>query len=244
MSWLYHTFIYTPLYNALVFFINIAPLHDVGIAIILLTIFVKTLLFPLAQKMARSQLIMKKLQPELDALKEKYKNNKQKLTEETFALYKKYKINPFFGIVVLFIQLPVIIGLYWVFYKGGLPNIDPKMLYSFIHLPTGGEVNMNFLGLIDMSGKSVVLALLAGVTQFINTQITMPTPKDDPNKQKGLKDEIAKSMHMQMKYVMPVFITVIAYSISSAVALYWVTSNLYTIAQELYVRKRIKFSKD
>ncbi len=236
---LFNTIIYNPLYNGLVLFIDIVPMADVGIAVILLTILVKVLLFPLAQKAARTQVILKKVQPEVDKLKDKLKEDKQEQARKIFELYKKHNVNPFFGFLVLFIQIPIVIGLYFVFYKGGLPNIDTALLYSFIPTPT--QVNMLFLGLIPMDGKSVVLALLTGITQFINMQIVMPAIvkkdiKDGPN----FKDDMIRSMQFQIKYFLPIIITVVAYMISSAVALYWVTSNIFTIGQELLVRKRLK----
>jgi YidC/Oxa1 family membrane protein insertase len=236
---LFHNVIYDPLYNALIFLIGIIPGADVGIAVIVLTILVKILLFPLAQRVAHTQVAIKRIQPEIDALKEEFKDNKQEQTLKTLDLYKKNNINPFFGFLVIIIQLPIILGLYWVFYKGGLPAVDTSLLYSFVD--SVAVPNMNFVGLVDMAGKSIVLALLAGITQFINMLIVMPTP---PQKVDGaapsMKDDIARSMHMQMKYVMPIIITVVAYTISSAVALYWVTSNLFAIGQELFVRRDVK----
>lgn len=236
---LFHTVVYDPLYNALVFLISIVPGADVGIAVILLTVFVKLLLFPLAHKVARTQVVIKRIQPQLDALKEKFKNNKQEQTLKTLALYKENRINPFFGFLVILIQLPIILGLYWVFYKGGLPVINMDLLYSFVN----GSVipNMTFIGITDMAAKSLVLALLAGVTQFINMRIIMPSaPKKKEDGKASIKDDIARSMHVQMKYVMPIIITVVAYTISSAVALYWVTSNIFSIGQELFVRRNVR----
>ncbi len=236
---LFNTIIYNPLYNGLVLFIDIVPMADVGIAVILLTVFVKILLFPLAQKAARTQVIIKKVQPEVDKLKDRLKEDKQEQARKIFELYKKHNVNPFFGFLVLLIQIPIVIGLYFVFYKGGLPNIDTSLLYSFI--PTPNQVNMLFLGLIPMAGKSVVLALLTGITQFINMQIVMPAiTKKESTDGPNLKDDMIRSMQFQMKYFLPIIITIVAYTISSAVALYWVTSNIFTIGQELLVRKRLK----
>ena len=238
-STLFNSGIYNPLYNGLVFLIDIVPMADVGMAVIILTILVKLLLFPLAQKVARTQVVMKKIQPQIDELKKKLKDDKPEQTRKTLELYKEHNINPFFGFLVILIQLPIILGLYWVFYKGGLPTIDTAILYSFI--PEPDKVNMLFIGLVAMGGKSAVLAGLAGITQFINMQIVMPTaPKASSSDKPSIKEDMARSMHMQMKYVMPVIITVIAYTISAAVALYWVTSNVFAIGQELWVRKNIK----
>jgi len=236
---LWHTLVYDPLYNALIFLIHIVPHADVGIAVIILTVFVKTLLFPLAHRVAKTQVIMKRIQPKLDALKKDFKDNKQEQTLKTLALYKEYNINPFFGFLVILIQLPIILGLYFVFYKGGLPVVNVDILYNFVSHTV--VPNMTFIGIADMAGKSVVLAFLAGATQFIQMQIVMPsTPKPKDGEKPSMKDDLTRSMHMQMKYVMPIIITVVAYTISAAVALYWVTSNLFAIGQELFVRRSMK----
>jgi YidC/Oxa1 family membrane protein insertase len=125
---LWHTIIYNPLYNALIFLLDIVPGADIGIAVIILTVFVKVLLFPLAHKVARTQATINQIQPQLDKLKDKYKDNKQEQTIKTLELYKKNGINPFFGFLVILIQLPIILGLYFVFYKGGLPSINMDIL--------------------------------------------------------------------------------------------------------------------
>jgi len=233
---LWHTFVYDPLYNALIALLHIVPHADVGIAVILLTVFVKILLFPLAYRVAKTQMLMKRIQPELDAIKEKYKNDSQTQTLKTLALYKENNINPFFGFLIILIQFPIIIGLYLVFYKGGLPSIHTDILYNFI----SGNItpNMHFLGTVHMAQKSTLLAVLAGLTQFIQMQITMPAvPQPKEGEKPSMKDDLARSMHIQMKYVMPIFIAVIAYSISAAIALYWTVSNLFSIAQELFIRR-------
>lgn len=233
----FNSLIFNPLYNALVFLIEIVPYADVGFAVIALTILVKIVLFPLAHKVAHMQVQMKELTPKIDELKEKYKENKQEQTLKIMALYKEYNVRPFLSILVVFIQLPIIFGLYWVFFKGGLPVIQVDLLYSFIPFPE--KVNMNFLGLVDMGGRSVVLAVLAGATQYVHSHFALPKPKprgENPT----MKEDLAHSFHLQMKYVMPIIVVVISYTISAAIALYWLTSNLFAIGQELIVRRNLK----
>jgi YidC/Oxa1 family membrane protein insertase len=155
-------------------------------------------------------------------------------------LFKEAKVNPFSSILLLFIQIPVVIALYFSVYSGGgvkLPAINTALLYSFI--PTPETVNMIFLGFMDITMKSLPLAFLAGLTQFIHTSISLPTPKPrEPNAEPNFKDDFARSMHLQMKYVMPVLITVVAYTLSAAIALYFTISNLMSIAQEYVVRHK------
>jgi len=238
VSAVFNALIHDPLYNALVFLIGVVPYFDVGIAVIILTLFVKLLLFPLAKKAIHTQVTLKKIGPHLEDIKKKYKDNQQEQVKRTLETYRENDIHPLSGILTLFIQLPVILGLYWVFLRGGLPNIDVATLYAFVSVPE--TVNMNFLNLIDMGGRSLVLALLAGATQFIHAQIAIQPPETKTKPGESLKDDLARNMSIQMRYVLPIFVGGIAYFISSAIALYWTTSNLFTIGQELFVRKRIR----
>ncbi|MFC1730965.1 YidC/Oxa1 family membrane protein insertase [candidate division KSB1 bacterium] len=233
---MFSTVIYNPLYNSLIFLIGHVPYADVGIAVILLTIAVKLLLLPLAHTAIRSQIMMNTIKPEIEAIREKYKKDKQEQAKQTMSLYKEKKINPFAMIVPLIIQIPIIFGLYWVFLRGGLPEVNIDLLYSFIPIPE--TVNMQFISFVDMGGKSIVLALLAGITQFIHTRISFPKLEVKNNEQ-SFKNDLAKSMHIQMRYVLPVIVGVISYTISAAVALYWTTSNTFAIMQEIFVRRRL-----
>lgn len=235
-SALFSSIIYNPLYNSLVFLISHVPYADVGIAVILLTLAVKFILLPLAHVAIRSQIMMNAIKPELEAIRKKYKNDKQEQARETMALYKRKSINPFAMILPLLIQIPIIFGLYWVFFRGGLPSVNGDILYAFISLPE--TVNMQFIGLIDMGGKSIALALFAGITQYIHAKISFPKLEAQPEKP-SFKDDLARSMHIQMRYVLPIIVGVIAYTISAAVALYWMTSNIFAIGQEIFVRRRM-----
>jgi YidC/Oxa1 family membrane protein insertase len=207
-------------------------------AVIILTAIVKLILFPISQKSIKTQVKMKDLEPELAKIKENYKDKREEQALKTMALYKERGINPFASILLLFIQIPIILGLYLVFVNGGLPNIDMAHIYSFVPIPT--DIDMNFLGLIDMSKKSLILAILAGISQYFQA-LVMPVPQ---RKKEGsapsFQDDFARSMSMQMKYVFPVMIFFFAWSISGVIALYWTVSNLFTIGQELYVRKKLK----
>jgi len=229
--------IHDPLYNALVFLISVVPYADVGIAVILLTVLVKLILFPFAKQAIETQFTVRKITPELEKIKKEYKDDQQEQVKRTLALYKENDIHPLSGFLVILIQLPIILGLYWIFFKGGLPQIDVSSLYTFMKAPM--EVNMQFLSIVDMGGKSIVLALLAGATQFIHARIAIVIPEVTTKPGESLKDDLMRSMHIQMKYVLPVIVGVIAYTISAAVALYWTTSNVFTIVQELLVRRSI-----
>lgn len=236
-STFWHTFFYDPIYNGLVFFINFSPNSDVGIAIILITIIVKLVIFPLSKKAVRTQMVMKRLEPTLKEMKEKYKNDRQQLGQKMMELYKENEVNPLSSFGVILIQLPLIFALYWSFYKGGLPEINLDIIYSFVQVPS--FVNMNFLGLVDMLGKSWLLAAAAGITQYYQISLTLPSiPERKENA--SMKEDLARSFQLQMKYVMPLVVFVIAYYISAAVALYWLTSNIFAIGQEFVIRKQVR----
>ena len=232
---IWNAVLYHPLLNALAFLVSIIPGGDVGIAIIILTLFVKILLFPLSQKSIESQAEMNILAPELKKIKDSGAS-KEEQAKQTFELYKQHKVNPFSGCLLVLIQIPIIFALYYVFYKG--IDFQSATLYSFVNAPE--HANMIFLGILDISQKSVILAILAGVSQYLQAYFM---PQLTPSKIPGgsFSENFAKSMQTQMKYVFPFVIAFIAYSISGAVAIYWITSNLFMVGQQIYVKKEKNF---
>ena len=238
-GFVWHSFFFDPIYNGLVFFIDVVPGGDVGIAIILITTVVKVALLPLSIKVARMQRMMKEIEPKLKEIKEKHKDNREELSRKTMEVYREANLNPFASILLMFVQIPIVIALYWSVSKGGgvqLPLINTDILYAFV--PTPETANMIFVGIVDMAGKSLPLAVLAGALQFVHAQMSMKKPEPpkegaEPN----LKEDFARSMQMQMRYVMPIIIGAVAYSISAAIGLYFVVSSLAAIAQEQLVKK-------
>jgi len=225
--------LYKPLVNVLAFFVSIIPGGDVGVAVIILTILVKTLLFPLSQRSIENQAKMNLLNPELKKIKEN-KASKEEQAKQTFELYKKHKTNPFSGCLLVIIQIPIIFALYYVFMKG--VKFDSNYLYPFIHAPQ--NINMNFLGILDIeSKKGLFLAILAGLSQFFQAYF-MPKLKQPKESGGSFQESFAKSMNMQMKYVFPFIVAFITYSVSGAVALYWITSNIFAIGQQIYAKKK------
>lgn len=219
-----------PLYSGLISLVNLLPFFDVGVVIIIFTIIVKIILLPLSIKASKAQLEMKSAEKDLNLIKEKYKDK----TEQSMKImdyYKEKGMNPFAGIFVVFIQIPILLGLYRVFI--GLPNIKMDWLYSFIPAPE--SINMIFLGLFDISQKSLILAVLVGITTFFQTSLASKGQNGNTDKPNG---DFAKAMSFQMKYFLPPFITIIIYNISSAVALYVFVSNIFSIIQELYIRNK------
>lgn len=240
---IFHSLFYDPIYNALIFVINHIPGGDVGLATIIVTCLVKVILFPLSKKAARTQMVMKALEPELAKIKDQYGENREEFAKKTFEFYKQNDINPFASFFLLLIQLPIIIALAVIFYSGGLPTINTDLLYSFI--PTPSTINTVFLGLIDISNRSVILSILAGLAQFVQIRLSIPAykkPEVKSDKKPSFQDDLARSMNVQMRYVMPVFMFIVSLSVSGAVALYWITGSLFMIGQELYLKKTLKKS--
>lgn len=232
MTNIWNTFLYEPIYNTLVFIAQHIALKDVGLAVVILTILIRFLLMPISKKSIISQYKMRNLQPKLDAIKSKGLSKEQEAKEQ-FALYKEEKINPFSGCLYLLIQLPILFALYFSFIKG----IDqPTHLYSF--LSTDGLKNM-FLGVIDITKPFLPFAILAGLTQGIQAFL-MPKPPTNTNT--GFQAQFTKSLSMQTKYILPIIIIFISAKLASAVALYWVITNIFSISQELYFRKTLKLS--
>lgn len=240
ISNIWHIVIYQPLYNLLVLLIDNLPGHSVGLSIIILTIIVKLLLFPLTTKSIHAQRQMKALEPELKGLKEQHGHDKQKLAEKTMLLYQEKGVTPFSGCLPMLVQIPVVIGLYWVFSRG-LKVIDESVLYSFITVPS--MFDMHFL-VFDLAGKSIFLALCAGGTQFIQTHIALNKQMQanpPPAKKRGnpsFQEDFARSMQMQMRYVLPLVVGGFSMTLPSAVALYWAISNILSTIQELVTRPK------
>ena len=202
------------------------------LAVIALTILVKLILMPLSRRSIESQAEMNILQPELNRIKNSGAS-KEEQAKQTFELYRKHKVNPISGCLLVLIQIPIIFALYFVFLKG--ISFKEGYIYSFIHIPE--QVNTLFLGLIDLTQKSMVLAILAGVSQYFQAYF-MPKPATSSTTPGSFGESFQKSMHLQMRYVFPIVVAFISYSISGAVALYWITSNLFMTLQQVYLKKK------
>lgn len=236
---MFNTIFYEPIYNALIFILNVIPGGDVGLAIILLTIIIKFILLPLHRKAIVSQIKLKQLEPKINEIKEKY-TDKQEQATKTFELYKQEKINPLSGCLPILIQLPIIFALYKVFLDGfSFENVDS--IYKFINIPE--SVNNNFLGFFDLSARSIFLAVLAGITQFFQIDLAVkrnPVQKND----NSMQANIAGMMNKQMRFLMPILVGFISYQISGAIALYWSVNNIFTTIQEVIINKKMSKNKE
>ena len=222
ISYLFNEIFYRPLFNGLIFLYNIVPGHDMGISIIILTIILRFILWPLTNKSIKNQKVLTKIQPQIEEIKKKFKNNKEAQAKALMGLYSENKINPLAGFLPLVIQIPIIIALWRVFLNS--LNLDLNSLYSFIPAPT--SIQSIFLGLVDLSHKSVVLAILAGVLQYFQTKMIMPSYKPSGN------SDFGQRMSKQMLYFGPILSIIIFWSLPAALPLYWIVVTLLTLLQQ------------
>lgn len=231
---MFTTFLVQPIYNVFVFLLGLMPGGDAGLAIIALTLIMRAVLYPVFTSSIRTQMGMQAMQPELDEVSEKYKNDKEALTRERLALLKKYKVNPFAGFGALLIQLVVLIALYFALFQEGFPEINAELLYAFVGVP--GQVSTTFFGLVDLlASHNIILAALVGGTQYLAIRLTLrrtPAPTH-PDR------EAAHRLQSQMMlYFMPALMTVVSYFFPAAVGIYFVTSNLVSLFQEWMLMRR------
>jgi YidC/Oxa1 family membrane protein insertase len=244
VSQLYTTILFQPLLNILVFLYNIIPGNDLGVAIILLTVLIKIVLYPLTLQMIRSQKAMQELQPKIEAVKQQYKDNKEQQAKAMMDLYKQNKVNPFASCLPLLIQLPFLIAVYQVFSQG-LKSTSLDLLYPFVHNP--GTLNQISLGFFDLTKPNAILAAVTGLAQFWQTKMLMSKmPPKEVRKTEGAKDEdMMAIMNKQMLYFMPAMTFFIGLSLPSGLVIYWLIMTLLTVAQQylMFGRKKKEENK-
>lgn len=233
---MFQVLFYQPVLNLLVFLYNIVPGHDLGIAIILLTIIIKLLLLPLSRQSIKSQKALQDLQPEIEEIKKKYKDNREEMSRAMMELYKKHKVNPFSSCLPLLIQMPFLFAVFRVF-RDGLSNGALNLVYPFIHRPE--TINHIAFGFLNLSAKNIYIAILAGLAQFWQTK--MLSTKKPVIKSAGAQDESMMAiMNKQMQFFMPLLTVFFAASFPAGLALYWLVTTLLTGLQQLYLFRKQK----
>lgn len=223
---------YIPFYNLLIFFAWLTN-GSVGWSIILLTILIRVILLPSSLKAAKATTKIQALQPKMNEIKEKYKDDKQKQTEEMSKLYKTEGASPLGSCLPLLIQLPILLILYRVF-RIGLDTSRYDYLYTFTPRPE--VLHPIFFGIDLSKPEHWILPILAGVLQLLLSIMTMP--KTVPNA--SGKVDPTQAMTKQMTYLFPIMTVFIARSLPAALALYWVITTLFGIGQQWYVNKHLK----
>jgi YidC/Oxa1 family membrane protein insertase len=241
---LFNAIFFQPILNLLVWLYVTVPGQDIGIAIVLLTIVIKLLLFPLTHLQIKQQRAMQDLQPKIDEIRKRLKDDKEKQAAELMELYKKDKVNPAASCLPLLIQLPVFIALFSAL-KTGLASHGLNMLYPFV--PNPQTINTTFLGILDLTKPNYVLAILAGLVQFWQTRqilkppaATIASPPPEVAGSEGAKDEnMTAIMNKQMTYMMPIMTVVIGFSLPGGLTLYWLTMSVLTVLQQWLILRRM-----
>lgn len=232
---IFNEFLYLPLFNILIFFYNIVP--DFGVAIILVTLLIRVVLFPVSQKGIKSRKALEKIQPKLKEIQKKYKD-KEEQARQTMKFYKEHKVNPASGCLPLLIQLPIFIALYRVLINISGMITNGSQVHGVYHFIVNPEtINPMFLGLVNLATPNLFLAILAGIFQFIQGKIMMKTPsvKSQPPDQ---KINIQKTMSNQMTYFMPLIIVFISLRLPAGLPLYWAITTLLGIGEYWLVHRK------
>ena len=264
---MFEAIIVKPIFNALMLLYSAIPGSDFGLALIIFTILVRLILYPLVRSQLHQTKMMRKMQPELAKIKKRAKGNKQVEAMQQMELYKRYGINPFRSILILIIQLPIFIGLYRViqiitlhrdqvshYIYDGIKNVDA--IKAVIENPD--NFNHTMLSFIDLTkttfsnGKVdfilLALAVISATTQYIMSRQTMPTTDSSKKFRDLMKDaasgkqsdpsEMSGIMTRGMMKFMPIMMFFIMVSLPGALALYYTTSNLIAVAQQHYLLKK------
>lgn len=262
---MFTTLIVQPIFNLLVLIYAILPGHNFGLALIIFTIIIRLLLWPLLKKQLHQAKAMRKLQPEIKRVKQAAKGDRSKESQMLMELYKERGINPFATFPTLIVQLIVLIGLY-----SGLRRIisDPHAIVTFAypslqHLPWMKELSHNIhkfddtlFGFINLSraainkGSGIYLPAMAvvlgsAVAQYYQSKQLLPDSKE----QRGLRDilksagtgtkadqsEVNAAVGRSTRYLLPVMIFFFTVSIASALSLYWLTGGIVAYIQQSFV---------
>ncbi len=226
----FNTILYQPLFNALILLYEYLPGHDFGVAVIVLTVLIRLILSPLMVQSIKSQKGLSEIQPKVQEIQSRNKEDKEKQAKEMMELYKKEKINPFGGCLPLLLQLPILIALFQVFWRGFQPEMMAS-LYSFVPQPEA--INPYFLSLINLSEASIILALIAGAAQFFQSKMMIPQVKKPEKKDKT--SQFSEMMQKQMLYFFPIFTVFILWRLPAAIALYWIITALFSIGQQYLI---------
>jgi YidC/Oxa1 family membrane protein insertase len=207
----------TSLLNMIYNFSASVGFPNYGVAIILLTILIKTLIYPLTYKQMASMRKTIELQPKIKAIQEKHKDDKEKSNAAVMELYKEHKVNPMGGCLPIVVQLPILYALY-----STLKNFPYEGSATSAHWFLGYDLIRTY-GFI--SPYHLLLPILAALTLYLQTKITNPNTSDPTQK--------------TMLYIMPVFSAYISATVPAGLALYWVTTNIVSILQQLYINRRL-----
>lgn len=230
---LFFTIFYQPIFNLLVWLYNSLPGHDLGLAIIALTLIIRLVLYIPSKKSIKAQKELASIQPEIDKIKQEYKNDKEKMGPALMALYKEQKINPFASCLPMLIQLPFLFAIYRVFFDGLTKADAMSALYPFVANP--GTLEPLAFGFFNLAENSWIVAILAGLAQFWQSKMLMS---------KKQSSGLSASINSQMLYILPLFTIFIGSRFPAGLTFYWLLTTLFSIVQQFIVlRKKDSKSK-
>lgn len=226
------TILLNPIFNLLLLIYALLPGHDFGVAVIILTIIIRLLMWPLVKKQLLHQKAMRDIQPEIAKIKQKTKGDKAKESKMMMELFKEKEINPFGSLGLALLQFPILIALFFVLRDIVDPTQINESVYGFVAsfdavkeiISNPGSFQPTLFGVINMATPSVLLAVLAGVAQFF--QARQLTPKDTS------KADASARLGFQMSLIFPVLTIFIGIKLPAALALYWLVSSLIAILQQ------------
>lgn len=243
---MFHDIFIQPITNILFSLVALIPGHDFGVAVIIITILVRFLIWPVVSKQLHSQKALTAIQPEANKLKEKFKNDPQKYNAAVMELYKEKEVNPFSSCLFALIQMPLLFALFYVFRPFNNPdyvnfsNLDGiiKEIYPFVRdfgpinafINSDKVINTSFFNLIDLGKHSIVLGAIAGALQFVQSKMIMP---------KHQEKDAASSVGKQMMYLGPILTVYISAQawMPAALPLYWTVSTMFAILQQYLVAR-------
>jgi YidC/Oxa1 family membrane protein insertase len=261
---MFETIIVQPIFNLLVLIYALIPGHNFGLAIILFTILVRLIMWPLVKKQLNHAKALRELQPELKKIKAATKGDRQKESRLTMELYKEKEINPFASLGIVLVQLPILIGLYL-----GLKKIidDPNQILEFSYpalhnLSWMKELDKNIhlfddtlFGVVNLTQKAVgplywpalLIAVASGIMQYLQSKQLMPQGKDSRSLRQILREansgksadqqEVNAAVGRGTIYFIPAMVTVFAIGLPAALPLYWLTSSSVAFWQQSIILK-------
>lgn len=263
---IFTTIIVQPIFNLLVIIYALLPGHNFGLAIVIFTVLIRIILWPLVKKQLNQAKAMRELAPEIKKIKQAAKGDRQKESQMTMELYKEREVNPFASIGILLVQLPILIGLY-----SGLNRIikDPHQIvsfsYSFVqHMPWISRLSHNIhwfdnslLGLVDLGRKAIgnngiywpalLLVAASAVTQYVQSKQLMPQSQDARGLRQILREagqgkqadqtEVNAAVGRGTLFLVPGMVFIFGLNFAAALPLYWFTSSLVAVLQQSRVLK-------
>jgi len=229
MSALFNEILYRPLLNALVFIHETIGFESLGLSIIVLTVIVRLVLFPFFQKSMKNQAIMQKIQPQIKAIQDKHKHDRESQMTATLELYREHKINPFSNFLFLIVQIPLLIAVYLVF-RDSIGSSFFDGLYAFVPRPE--NLNADFLGLINLNERNIILVVLTAFLQYFQSRLALPS---DP----GPHAKLAR----QLVFVAPIITLVFFMNFPAAVTLYWFVMSAFSLGQQILVNRQLRHAE-